>query len=252
MKVEKPSGFGPENRAKCVIFGAEGSGKSTLASKLDKVLFIDTEGGISGLDIDSVKITSWSEYVSLIKEIARETPGSESFPYQNIAIDSLTALERLLHQHICTMSGSSSIVLACGGYGKGLVEACTQISLLMNNLLGKKNLGVWFLCHSSVKSINDPTRGEYAAFQVRADKAVSEWVTSWADLVGFVEIDLMVSDEGKPVLKKEGNEVRRTITVTPRSGLTAKSRIPGLAGIMNVDNFVTKVNEIFSTKKASK
>ena len=74
-------------------------------------------------------------------------------------------------------------------------------------------------------------------------------VTSWADLVGFVEIDLMVSDDGKPVLKKEGSEVRRTITVTPRSGLVAKSRIPALSGILSVDSFVTKVNEIFSNNK---
>ncbi|NBW35463.1 MAG: hypothetical protein EBR30_10685 [Cytophagia bacterium] len=251
MKIEKPQGFSSVNKPKAVIFGAEGSGKSTLASKLQKVLFINVEDGIAGLDVDSVKISSWSEFVTLIKEIAKETIGSESFPYHHIAIDSLTALERLLHQHICSQSGSSSIVLACGGYGKGLVESVTQMSLLMNNLLSKKDLGVWFLCHSAVKSVNDPTRGEYASFVVRADKAMAEWVTSWADLVGFIEIDLMVSDDGKPVIKKEGNEVRRTITVTPRSGLTAKSRIPGLSGVMNVDNFVSKVNEIFS-QKASK
>ena len=249
MKIEKPQGFSPVNKPKGVIFGSEGSGKSTLASRLNKVLFVNIEDGIAGLEVDSVKISSWSEYVALIKEISKETIGSDSFPYQHIAIDSLTALERLLHQHICTQSGSSSIVLACGGYGKGLVEAVTQMSLLMNNLLPKKDLGVWFLCHSAVKSVNDPTRGEYASFTVRADKALAEWVTSWADLVGFIEIDLAVNDDGKPVIKKEGSEVRRTITVTPRSGLVAKSRIPGLSGVMNVDSFVSKVNEIFSKKE---
>lgn len=245
MKIEKPVGFSSANRPKGVIFGAEGSGKSTLAAKFDNVLFLNVEDGIAGLDVDSVKVSTWSEFVATIKEIAKDA----AFAYQHIAIDSLTALERLLHQHICTQSGASSIVLACGGYGKGLVEAVTQMSLLMNQLLSKRDLGVWFLCHSAVKSVNDPTRGEYASFQVRADKALAEWVTSWADIVGFVEIDLMVSDDGKPVLKKEGNEVRRTITVTPRSGLTAKSRIPGLSGIMSVDNFTSKVNEIFSKKE---
>ena len=77
---------------------------------------------------------------------------------------------------------------------------------------------------------------------------MSEWVTSWADLIGFVEIDLMVGDDGKPIIKKDGNEVRRTITVTPRGGLTAKSRIPGVTGTMTVDSFVSKINEIFSKK----
>lgn len=244
MKIGKPVGFGELNKPKGVLFGAEGSGKSTLGAKLSKALFLDIEGGISGIDIDCVQIKTWSEFVSAIKEIVT----SAEFAYENIVIDSLTALERLLHQHICQTSNASSIVLACGGYGKGLVEAVTQMSLLINSLSAKKNLGVWFICHSTVKSINDPTRGEYASFGVRADKGMAEWVTSWADLVGFIEIDLMVDENGKPVLRKEGNEVRRTITVTPRGGLTAKSRIPGVTGVMTVDNFVNKVNEIFSKK----
>ena len=244
MKVGKPIGFGELNKPKAVVFGAEGSGKSTLGSKLSKPLFLDIEGGISGIDVDCVKIDTWAEFVNTIKEIA----ATAEFAWDNIIIDSLTALERLLHQHICKTSGSSSIVLACGGYGKGLVEAVTQMSLLINSLSAKKDLGVWFLCHSTVKNVNDPTRGEYASFGVRADKSMSEWVTSWADLIGFVEIDLMVGEDGKPVLRKEGNEVRRTITVTPRGGLTAKSRIPGVTGTMTVDSFVSKVNEIFCKK----
>jgi hypothetical protein len=111
---------------------------------------------------------------------------------------------------------------------------------------------VWFLCHSTVKNVNDPTRGEYASFTVRADKAMAEWVTSWADLVGFLEIDLMIGDDGKPIVRKEGSEVRRTITVTPRGGLTAKSRIPTLSGVIPVDQFVNKVNDIFKTQKEGK
>jgi hypothetical protein len=249
MKIEKSLNFGATYRPKGVIFGSEGSGKSTIGSKLSKVLFLDVESGIAGLDVDSVKIGSWNDFVNTIKEIVKEV----ALSYDHIVVDSLTALERLLHQHICNESGSSSIVLACGGYGKGLVEAVTKLSLLMNQMANRRDLGFWFLCHSQVKSVNDPTRGEYASFQVRADKALAEWVTSWADLVGFVEIDLMVSDDGKPVIKKEGSEVRRTITVTPRSGLVAKSRIPALSGILSVDSFVTKVNEIFSnTKKEGK
>lgn len=253
MKVEKPTAFGPSNMPKAVLFGAEGSGKSTLASKLDNVLILDVEGGLSGLNADSVKIQTWPEFVSAIKEIKKEVPGSDSFPYRNVVVDSLTALERLLHSHICTMDGKSSIVLAMGGYGKGLIEAVTQTSLVMNSISGKKDLGFWFLCHSTIKNINDPTRGEYASFSVRADKQMAEWVTSWADLVGFVEIDLMIGSDGKPIVRKEGAEVRRTVTVTPRGGLTAKSRIPNLSGVIPVENFVSKVNETFSVtpQKAS-
>ena len=245
MKIEKPSSFGPNNMPKAVIFGPEGAGKSTLTSKLAKPLFLDVEGGISGIDVDSVKINNWTEFVLTIKEIIK----SESFEYSNVIVDSLTALERLLHQHICQTSNSSSIVLACGGYGKGLVEAVTQMSMLVNGLLSKKSIGVWFLCHSTVKNVNDPTRGEYASFQVRADKAMAEWITSWADLVGFVEVDLMVDNDGKPIIKKDGNDIRRTITVTPRSGLTAKSRIPNVSGVLTVDSFVSKMNEIFAKKE---
>lgn len=245
MRIEKPVSFGSTNMPKAVVFGAEGSGKSTFASKLDKPLILDVEGGLSGLDVDIVRITSWTEFVATIKEIAKAT----DFAYRHIVVDSLTALERLLHQHICQQDGKSSIVLAMGGYGKGLVEAVTQISLLMNSLAGKKDLGVWFLCHSTIKQVKDPTREEYASFGVRAEKAMSEWVTSWADLVGFLEIDLMIGDDGKPIVRKEGTEVRRTITVTPRGGLTAKSRIPTLTGVIPVDQFVSKVNEIFSNNK---
>ena len=52
MKIGKPVSFGQLNKPKAVVFGAEGSGKSTMGSKLSKALFIDVEGGISGIDID--------------------------------------------------------------------------------------------------------------------------------------------------------------------------------------------------------
>ena len=249
MNISKPINFGPNNKPKCVLFGPEGSGKSTLGSKLEKPLFLNVEDGISGIDVDAIRINTWTEFVSTIKEILKEISGSKTFDYKNIVIDSLTALERLLHQHICTQSNSSSIVLACGGYGKGLVEASTQMSLAINSLCSKKDLGVWFLAHSTIKNVNDPTRGEYAAFQVRGDKSLTEWATSWADLIGFIEIDLLIDEDGKSVIKKEGDNVKRTVTVTPRGGLTAKSRIPGISGVMSVDVFVSKINSIFSSSK---
>jgi hypothetical protein len=59
----------------------------------------------------------------------------------------------------------------------------------------------------------------------------------------------VIDDEGKSIIKKEGDNVKRTVTVTPRGGLTAKSRIPGVSGVMSVDAFVNKINSIFSSSK---
>ena len=78
----------------CLIYGIPGIGKTTLLGQLPgKTLIIDIDKGTRVLtDCENVDVIRVSEDLHEIQEILKEL--HEKCEYQNVAIDSLSELER--------------------------------------------------------------------------------------------------------------------------------------------------------------
>ena len=87
-----------------VIAGQEKMGKTTFAADAPNALLIPTEVGFAGIAIPKVPmIQTWLQFQQLMGEIYQQA-AARNFPYQTIIIDSTTALERHIHDHIIQIS----------------------------------------------------------------------------------------------------------------------------------------------------
>ena len=79
---------------KALFFGPSKSGKTTLAATTPKALILDTEGGtmsVSGTDADVIRITDWSTFESVVKELMLTT----AHGYESVVLDSVTMLQEI-------------------------------------------------------------------------------------------------------------------------------------------------------------
>ena len=76
---------------KLIIFGKPKSGKTTILSYLPNCLILDLEGGSDFIDAMKIKANSIKD----IKEIGEEIKKAK-FPYEYIAVDTVTALEEMI------------------------------------------------------------------------------------------------------------------------------------------------------------
>jgi hypothetical protein len=106
-----------------LFYGPGGVGKSTLASDAPNPLFLDIEGGGDNLDIARYPFrdeegghvpSSYDEVVAALNDlIANNGRG-----YQTLVVDTIDALESLIHKHICTLHSKSNV--EDFGFSKGL------------------------------------------------------------------------------------------------------------------------------------
>jgi hypothetical protein len=97
------------NRGLCMgLFGGGGAGKTTIAASIlqsefsPRVLHCDAEGGASAiahLDVDTARITSWSEAQRIGAEFRKAKLGDT--PWDTIIWDNTTELQNLNIQSIC-------------------------------------------------------------------------------------------------------------------------------------------------------
>ncbi len=84
--------------AKVVLYGPPGSGKTTMGATFPAVLFLSAESGLLSIRdkaIDVWTITCWEDL-----EEAFEYLRKSDHQYKSVVIDSLTEVQKKLHEHI--------------------------------------------------------------------------------------------------------------------------------------------------------
>jgi len=226
---------------RAVIAGAEGIGKTTLACSAPRVLLIPLEQGYSGVQVNKVPMLTHYEHVmTLLDEIIASCQAG-AFIYQSLAFDSVTALERLIHQAVLESDPTygkgnkkaMTMESALGGYGKAYQYANELFMNFLNKcdqLAEYAGINIVFTCHVFAAEIKDPAHGEYNSWDLLLHSPKNqktygkrEMLTQWADLIGFVYEPIFVT-EGKTMNKGVNANKGRVMAVTRTPSYTAKNR----------------------------
>jgi hypothetical protein len=206
-----------------LIYGIDGVGKSSFAAGAPKPIFLGTEDGTDHLDVARFPCPeTWSDVGVALTELYKE-----KHDYKTLVIDSLDWLEPLLYAEICKDHTAKSIELACGGYGKGYVEALVRWEGLikhLNRIRIDRQMNIILIAHCEIKEHNDAANQiTYDKFQLKLYKKTAPKFREWVDAVLFANFEIFS--------KKDGNEVRvfgegaRKVWTEGRPGYDAKNRL---------------------------
>ena len=96
-----------------LLYGQEGVGKSTFAAKAP--IFIPTEDGLNEIDCAKFPVVkNYPEFLATLRAVLEE-----EHEFETLAVDSISATERMLFRYVCERHGVETIQQANGGYGKG-------------------------------------------------------------------------------------------------------------------------------------
>lgn len=195
MQILKTKDLAAENIT-CLIYGIPGMGKTTLLGQLPgKTLIIDIDKGARVLrNCENVDILRVSEDLHEIDEALRELV--KKCEYQNVAIDSLSELERGLLAYY-GRRGNNDGVPGVQDYGRAnikIVDWCRQFRVLPCN--------VFFTAWEEQGEIVASTGEKFTqARPLLRDKIVNN-VCGLCDIVG----QIVTSDkDGKRYIRLEGS-----------------------------------------------
>lgn len=185
-------------------YGQDKIGKSTFAAGAPKPVFIQTEDGLSALDVAKFPLaTSYEDVTSAINSLI-----TEDHEYKTAVLDSVDWLEKLLWQKVCSDEKVDSIEAI--GYGKGYVMACDHWRTILqglNKLREEKNMAVILIAHCLVKRFDDPTAESYDRYILSTHKDIASTMREWVDALGFAHQDFVVHKEDVGFGKKTARAV---------------------------------------------
>ena len=226
---------------RAVISGVEKVGKTTLACSAPRTLLVPLEQGFASVSINKTPmLEAFSDVLTLLDEIITKCQ-QKQFPYQTLAFDSATALERLIHdavlrsdpQFIKGNKKALTMEAALGGYGKAYQyanELFAQFLARCDYLAVNHAINIILTCHVFAAKVIDPTAGEYDTWDLllhspknQKSYGKREMLTQWADLVGFLHEPLYVT-EGKTLNKAISANKGRVLALNRPPGSVAGNR----------------------------
>ena len=119
------------------------------------------------------------------------------------------------------------------GYGKGYVSAdpfWRDMIEGMNALRRDRGMGVVYIAHSSIETVNDPLTASYSRFDIRLHKRAVGIFQDEVDAIFFLNQDVTLKADDPKAKQGPGTRVRadgggnRWIYAAPRPAFVAKNR----------------------------
>lgn len=213
-----------EKAQKFVLYGPEGIGKSTFVSAFPEVLFIDTEGSTSNMDVR--RTPAPSSFTMILDQVnyVKQHPNI----CKTLVIDTADWAEQLCAIDVCAQLKKKSI--EDFGYGKGYVYLYENFGKLLNALTELLDLGihVGFTAHAKMRKFEQPDEmGAYDRWEMKLSKQVAPIVKEWADLILFANYKtyvVNVDDQGVRKGKNKAQDGGRVMYTTHHSCWDAKNR----------------------------
>ena len=206
-----------------ILFGPPGIGKSTLFTKAPAPIYIPCERGLDFITVDKLpRPKDLREFYGFLVALQ-----NEEHDYKTIVIDTGDGLENLIWDRVCSEGKVKSIEEYAGGYGKGYTRAREIWTGILNHLTEiSEKTAVWIICHSHMKSVNDPIVGTpYDAYEMKLQTKSVEIVRQMVDLILFAKMEVVVNKDTPKARKGRGIVTEdRTIYCNPVTGVEAKNR----------------------------
>lgn len=213
-----------------MMIGVEGVGKSTAGASMPNPVFICGESGLVGpqfADTSSFTPENWGEILQFVDELAQDSQG-----FKTLVIDTLDWVEPMLYAHVCKNANHKNI--EDFGYGKGYVVARQEARQLLARLdrLNANGMNILLLCHSQIKTVNNPTGDNYDHFESEVNAKISSIFREWCDCVLFAQFDMYTKKDGMRAKAFGGDG--RIVQTTHSAAWDAKNRY-GLPEVMPLD-----------------
>ena len=147
-------------------------------------------------DIAVPKFPVAETYAQALEAITALSGGGH--PYKTLAIDSTSALERVIFKHCCEVNAWNNIEAL--GYGKGYEEAARvwdELTRALDYLRKERGIGCILIGHVRVRSFNDPLSAPYDHYEWDINQRAASLLTKWADGILFARMKSYTTEEGK-------------------------------------------------------
>lgn len=228
-----------------MLSGVEGIGKTTAAAHAPGAAIIQIAGetGYETLRaagrvplIPHMRVQTWEQLLSVVDGVI-ESPGD----IQNLAIDTITAVDRLCAQHVCDrdFKGDWS-EHGYASYGKGETRTAAEIPILLSRLdrLRDKGVGIIALAHIRVKPFKNPVGPDYDKYQIDVGDKSAGAFNKWFDAILFGTFYTVVEggEVGEKAKKGKGTGGFARVVYTEQcDGWVAKNRY-GMPRMIQLSN----------------
>lgn len=174
-----------------LIYGRNGVGKSYFASLAPAPVFLDLEQNVGELmcitheDLGH-KLQTFTDVLTFLK--ALET---QEHDFKTLVVDSLDALEVMIHQAVCQEQHVRTVMDLA--YGKGLALAFSlwqQFLEGLKRLWSLKGMTVLLIAHDTIARYDNPTSTSYDRHQLRLHERAASLMMDWCNCVLFATKDL--------------------------------------------------------------
>lgn len=238
--IAKPSRLGVVKRGQLrsalrhLFYGPEGVGKSSLAADAPAPLFLDLEGGADNLDVPRYSFRdevgghvprTYDEVLAAIEDLI----ATADHGYQTVVLDTVDALEALIHRHVCAANGKSGI--EDFGFGKGYKAAVEELRRFLARLDALRATGVQIIAigHSVVATFKNPEGEDFDRYQLHAHRDFAGQIKEWCDVVGFLRFEggaaKLNGDTSKSARARGWSTARRLVHLSREAAWDAKCRL---------------------------
>jgi hypothetical protein len=158
-----------------LIYGDAGVGKTSLAAQFPKPLFLMIEDGKNDTT-ERLKIEGWdrrvienySDVYNILQEIY-----NDDYPHQTLVIDSLSALEAMIHDEVLLRpdeKGNMHDRIGDFPYGAGYgyaLDVWNQFLQCVEMIRISKRMTIVFVAHSNIVKFDDPQTSSYSRYEIK-------------------------------------------------------------------------------------